>query len=287
MAFSLGYCAICKSDSQKVVVPLHGDQGGPLVCHICSGKWHAEHGRKRKAGRVVIRAIKAYEDAGGKWTDIDKLKMSALYASFGGFDGLDPLGYMVDAINTDGETVDLTTELLDAAIRLTHPDCHPPERQEMAKSVTQGLLALKPFTFAKPEKPKTAAPAPSPHNESVKAPRDNLKEPLHSYPCKECKSTIPYYYCTPCRAEWNKRQQVERDKNNATQRKWYARRKERQQWRKPRQYCAACQAEFTGKRKDAKFCSNPCRQRAHRIGTKAKIGDLSGPDIFGKRARLP
>jgi hypothetical protein len=32
MTFHLGYCAICKSQSQKVVVPLHGDQGGPSVC---------------------------------------------------------------------------------------------------------------------------------------------------------------------------------------------------------------------------------------------------------------
>jgi CHC2 zinc finger len=57
MTFHLGYCVICKSDSQKVVVPLHGDQGGPMVCHVCYGKWHAEQGRRRKAGRVVIRAM--------------------------------------------------------------------------------------------------------------------------------------------------------------------------------------------------------------------------------------
>jgi hypothetical protein len=115
MAFELGYCQICRSDSQKVVVPLHSEQGGPLVCHICSGKWHAEHGRKRRAGRVVVRAIKAYEAAGGRWTDVDKLKMSTLSS-------LDPLGYMADAIDSDGEIADLTAELLDAAIRLTHPD---------------------------------------------------------------------------------------------------------------------------------------------------------------------
>jgi hypothetical protein len=59
----------------------HGEQGGPSVCPVCAGKWHAEHGRKRRAGRVVIRAIKAFEEAGGQWTDVDKLKMSTLHGS--------------------------------------------------------------------------------------------------------------------------------------------------------------------------------------------------------------
>ena len=117
MPFDVGHCAICKSQSQKVVIPLHGEQGGPQVCHICSGKWHAEHGRKRRAGRVVIRAIKAYQDAGGIWNDLDKLKISSLgqyVGALGAAFGLDPLGYMADAINSDGESVDLTTELLAA-----------------------------------------------------------------------------------------------------------------------------------------------------------------------------
>jgi len=276
MAFNLGYCAICKSDSQKVVVSLHGDQGGPLVCHICSGKWHAEHGRKRKAGRVVIRAIKAYEDAGGKWHDIDKLKISTLHRSFGGFDGLDPLGYMADAINTDGETVDLTAELLDDAIALTHPDRHPPERREIAKSVTQELLALKPFAFPKPEPKPVPPPITAPCNESIKVPRRDFKEPLQpSYPCKECKSTIPMLYCTPCRAEFDKRYKIERDHLNAKQREQYARRKARKAWRHPKTCCAACGAEFKGKRKDAKFCSSACRQKAHRTTGFMRCNDAT------------
>jgi hypothetical protein len=193
-----GYCAVCKK--HNLLVPLHDDKGGPLVCLVCAGKWHAEHGRRRRAGRVVIRAINAYEAAGGKWRDIDKLKTSALYHSFGGFDGLDPLGYMADAINACGETADLTSELLDDVIRLTHPDCHPPERQELAKRVTQQLLALKPFVFPAPKpKPKPIVPPP-PRNESLNTGAAGFKEALQkaatSYPCKECKSTIPYYYCT-------------------------------------------------------------------------------------------
>jgi hypothetical protein len=103
MTFHLDYCPICKSDSQKVVAPLHGDQGGPMVCHICAGKWHAEHGRRRKAGRVVVRAIIAYEAAGGKWSDVDKLKTSALYGT-APWHALDPLGYMAGAIDSTGRS---------------------------------------------------------------------------------------------------------------------------------------------------------------------------------------
>jgi hypothetical protein len=266
--FHLGYCAICKSDDQKVVVPLHGEQGGPLVCHVCYGKWQAEHGRRRKAGRVVIRAIQAYEKAGGKWTDVDKLKMSAL-DGFGEapWNMLDPLGYMADAVNTIGEQTDLTSELLDAAIRLTHPDCHPPERLELAKSVTQELLALKPFAFPKPDpKPPWPEGVPPPPNGSLKEHSEYFKEPLRealAYPCNECKSTVPYFYCTPCRAEWDKRRKVERDAACATQREQYARRKRLRDAMHPR-HCAICQAKLSGKRKDAKFCSNTCRQRAAR-----------------------
>jgi hypothetical protein len=263
MAFHLGYCAVCKSDSQKVVVSLHGDQGGPLVCHICLGKWHAEHGRKRRAGRVVIRAMMAYLDVGGHWHDVEKLKDSALFG-FGSapWENLDPLGYMADAINTDGESTDLTSELLDDAIRLTHPDCRPPERQELAKSVTQKLLALKPFAFP--------APAPRPRDDSVKGFNETFKDALQAiaaYPCKECKSTIPVYYCTPCRAEYDKRYKIERDHLNAKQREQYARRKARKAWRNLKTGCAACGAEFKGKRKDAKFCSSACRQKNHRTKT--------------------
>jgi hypothetical protein len=58
-----GHCAICRK--RDLVVRLHGDKGGPEVCLICAGKWHAEHGHRRRAGRVVIRALRAYEDAGG------------------------------------------------------------------------------------------------------------------------------------------------------------------------------------------------------------------------------
>jgi hypothetical protein len=91
MAFQLGVCAICQSGGQKVVIPLHDKEGGPLVCHICYGKWHAEHGRKRKAGRVVVRAMRAFEAAGGSWKDIDKLKISTAYGMFSALESLETL----------------------------------------------------------------------------------------------------------------------------------------------------------------------------------------------------
>jgi hypothetical protein len=140
------YCAICKK--HNLVVPLHGTQGGPEVCLVCAGKWHAEHGRRRRAGRVVIRALRAYEEAGGKWHDFDKLKLSAIGQL--GFMDLDPLGYMADAINTDVEIVDLTSELLDDAIHSTRlsapvtmltnvdgaPSAKPKDRQPSVRHAT-------------------------------------------------------------------------------------------------------------------------------------------------------
>jgi hypothetical protein len=123
--------------------------------------------------------------------------------------------------------------------------------------VTQVLLALKPFAFPAP-KPKPVAP---PRNGSIEVPARNFKEALRaSYPCAECKSTIPYFYCSPCRAEWNNRNEATRNCENAKQRKWYAARRAR----RPAAVGTVCHTKFKGKRRDAKFCSNTCRQRAHR-----------------------
>jgi hypothetical protein len=56
-------CAIC--GKHDYVTPLHDDAGGPMCCLLCKGTWHAEHGRRRRTGRIVIRALNAYEEAGG------------------------------------------------------------------------------------------------------------------------------------------------------------------------------------------------------------------------------
>ena len=64
------------------LMPLHGARGGPLRCPLCAGAWHAEHGRRRRYGRIVIRAMRAYLDNDGSIGDIDKLKQSAICSDF-------------------------------------------------------------------------------------------------------------------------------------------------------------------------------------------------------------
>jgi hypothetical protein len=269
-----GYCPIC--EKHNLLVPLHDDKGGQEVCLMCAGKWHAEHGRRRKAGRIVIRAINAYVAAGGSWNDIPKLKDSALLSDY----GMDPLGYLRDAVQADGDVVDLTTELLDAAVRLTRPDCHPPERRDLAHHVTQELLALRPFVFPapKPEPVVPIAPGP-PRNGSSHAHHETLKDALRkftSYPCTECASTVPYFYCTSCKAEHEKRRFEERTLQKAKQRAWYKTRKARRDLWKPGMLCPVCNTTFKSKRKDARFCSAACRQAAHRA-TCGKVNQESTP----------
>ena len=249
-------CTICGKHSY--VTPLHGDKGGPPCCLLCAGEWHAKHGRRIRLGRIVIRAMNAYQDGGGDWRDLDKLKLSAMGTDF----GLDPLGYLADTAAATGEVIELTSELLADAIQLVHPDQHPPERQELAHRVTQGLLALQPFVFPAP-KPE---PAPVPSSErhgSFEGCSETHKKAV-TYPCKNCADTVPYYYCDTCRAEWDSRQEKERERENAKRRKWYAERKATLARARPPTICATCGEKFKGKRTDARFCSDACRQRAHR-----------------------
>ena len=99
-----------------------------MFCPPCCGAWHGEHGKRRKYGRIVIKAIRAYLDhGGGSYMDIDKLKTSATAARLGGmFEAsantkrlLDPLGYGADSIGA--EVGDITAELLQDTLQLTHP----------------------------------------------------------------------------------------------------------------------------------------------------------------------
>ncbi len=112
--------------------PLHNEKGGPHCCLTCIGKWQGEHGRKRRTGRIAIRALMAFKDAGGSYKDIDKLTDCAKFA---GMEGLfrdeiteitDQLGYMDGIARLDGSNADLTSELLADALRLVHPDHHRP-----------------------------------------------------------------------------------------------------------------------------------------------------------------
>ncbi len=268
-----GDCAIC--GKHNFLQALHGENGGPFCCILCIGKWHGEHGRRRRLGRIVIRAISAYLNGGGSINDIEKLKMSATGINLGflDLDGvLDPLGYMADTAKTNGETIELTSELLADAIKVAHPDLHPPERRELAHRVTQGLIALQPFTFPAQKPKPVQPPAPSSAARTKPAPAPSSDSKPRPYPCAECKSTMPYYYCADCRAEWDNRQQKERDRQSAMRRRQYLARKQARQYRTPPTICAACGTGFKGKRKDARFCSASCRQRAHRGVTDKRQG---------------
>jgi hypothetical protein len=95
MIYSHGECSICH-ERNDFLIPLQGEQGGPQCCLMCRGKWHAEHGKRRRLGRIVIRAMNAFLDGGGSWKDIDKLKLSTEMklpgTNFIIQDALDPLG---------------------------------------------------------------------------------------------------------------------------------------------------------------------------------------------------
>jgi hypothetical protein len=56
----------------------------------------------------------------------------------------------------------------------------------------------------------------------------------------------------------------------------YAQRKERMEHFKPPTDCP-CGAKFKDKRKDARFCSDACRQRSHRkaVTDKSCLGDVT------------
>jgi hypothetical protein len=148
--FAQAECAMCHR--QDYCRPLHDDKGGPRCCLMCLGRWHGEHVRRRKWGGGVVRAIAAYFDAGGKYDDVDKLKIAA-----GGKVYL--LGYGTEDLIAQ-DAPQLTSELLTRAISPTHPDKHPPERRELAASVTSELVVLQPFVFParKKEQPKPRKP---------------------------------------------------------------------------------------------------------------------------------
>ena len=238
-----GVCAGCGTET--VLLPLHGGKGGPLRCPLCVGKWNAEHGPRRRTGRVVIRAMMAFLEAGGASRDIDKLKQTAVYSGTGVVSMLsrlaaghaadaisDPLGYMDGIARLDGADADITSELLAEILQLTHPDHHPPEREQLARTVTQKLLALQPFVFPAP---KAKAPPPPSSEPSYKpaAPAKKREETGRRYPCADCADVFfPSEYCDACSAEYNKRRHEKDEKRRAKQREQYARRGK--MWTPPR-----------------------------------------------------
>jgi len=105
--------------------------------------------------------------------------------------------------------------------------------------------------------------------DSWRFPEGTARKPLR-YPCDECFGKVPLDYCVPCRAEFDKRHQKERDRESARRRELRAQRKAAQ-WAR----CASCGAKFNGKRTDAKFCSEACRQKNYRavVANAAKRDD--------------
>ena len=146
-----GTCPGCGKADQWLM-PLHGDKGGPLRCFMCAGEWNAKYTRRRKWGRIIIKAMNMYLAEGGSWSDLDKLKLhtcGSLLATY----GITLLGY------ESAEYGRYRSSRYHAPIArwhssAVHPDRHAPEQQELAKRVTQDLLALRPFVFPAPKAPE-------------------------------------------------------------------------------------------------------------------------------------
>ena len=257
MNSSLGTCDGCGQHS-SYLLPLHGERGGPLRCFMCAGAWHAKHGRRRRAGRVLVKALKAYEKAGGKihGEDFNTLKLAASGFALRADDKADTAG---------ADICDLTLELLADTLQLTHPDRHAPEHQELAKRVTAELLALRPFIFAAPP----PEPPPKPCDGSSKDCRVELNKPSQpDYPCEDCRGEVPANYCNACMAQYDKKQEEDRKredrkriKRNARQRELYVMRRHYRS--RSESSCATCGKSFKPKRSDTQYCSHACRQRAY------------------------
>ena len=110
------FCVKC-SYQDLPVSPLHDDKGGPLFCPFCAGAWHAEHTRRRKWGRIIIKAMKMYEKEGGAWADFDKMKLAVA--------GWDVAGFKAD-----------TSEVMPS-----HADPHPPIDAGRAPAVLSAAAA--------------------------------------------------------------------------------------------------------------------------------------------------
>jgi hypothetical protein len=251
----MGNCAKC--GEHGYVLPLHDERGGPPFCFMCAGAWHAEHAPRRRARRVLIKALKAYAAAGGHLfgKDFDELKLAA-----------SPFFGLVLPGDADSDFSDLTSELLAATIALTHPDKHPPERRAEANRVTQELTALKPFVFPAPP----PEPPPKPSDVCSDDIRSELSKPSRPYPCEDCRYAVPDDYCDPCKAQWGKEREEKAKLKDKKRQQKNAHQRDRYRWKASKRsryaqptVCGMCGNAFKPKRSDAQYCSAACRQRAY------------------------
>jgi hypothetical protein len=214
-----GLPACVNCGCRTLVFRLRGEKGGPIVCPKCAGIIDEIYGPRHR--RVI--------DLPGDYV---------------------PGG---PAKTRPGE---LTLEVINAAVKLAHPDRHGPERLELATCVTAALTALRPYARSTPKPPEPPAIVP----DKWPSPRETAKKSLHlGFPCRNCIELASLYYRDSCRHEWDKRWQQERDAENGKRQQRRARKRARQ----PAKTCV-CGRNFHGKRMDGKYCSNACRQRAHR-----------------------
>ena len=282
-----GSCTSCGKVSY--LTPLHGDKGGPLMCLTCKGAWHGEHGKKLKWRRVLTKTMSLYKKAGGNLhTDLDKIKRALVL-------GLAEPGFGADGM--PNEMPDITTELLSDTLKLVHPDHQPPERREMAQRVTARLLELKPYVFPepKPEPPVTHRPSDDTvvMDKPSTATLDELWAEMKSkaYPCELCEGQLTSHYCNDCKAKHEEK--LEKDRALEEKRRLERNRRARERYQLRAQHkrllqdetvCSNCASVFRAKRKDAKYCSASCRQKAYlkRDGKRSNDKPLSRDDV--KRA---
>lgn len=233
LQLEVGQCGRCY-ETGVLIAPLHGERGGMSVCPNCASVLNLQ------------------------W-DMERKRISRLLEGFG--------------VEPKPAASELYLETLEAAVRLCHPDRHPPDREALAQRVTAELLALKPHV-----RPRPSDVSPEEQQRTLLLPVTDAACGLarrvfesladaSRYPCETCRLTIPKYYCDACCERWDAECLAKRLRDRERQATYSRRHRERVRKRKAA-ICPVCQIEFIGRRRDAKYCSAKCRQRAHRERAK-------------------
>ena len=140
----------------------------------------------------------------------------------------------------------------------------------MAQRVTQELLALKPFVFPAPKPKPAPPPTPAERNGFPAAPPGSAGDLSHlNYLCEICADQPSYLYCDACRAEYDKREREKYDRANAHANTLRRKRREEYAEARRRRPCKMCREPVKTSRKDARYCSNACRQKHFRPQQRA------------------